>query len=497
MADVQDDWSTDSNNAINISLVVPGEGGLKTLHSFNPKMTYSIFGEAEKIFGYQGLKINLRYNACDMRPGLQIMYTKKFKTVGETSPTDLKEILEPYLPKTAFEKSIVFDAALRDASYATWRPPGQLWKTIEADGRTMEIWKGSMADLAVQQMVKRVQILVPLFIEGGTPLGLDDPEWSMERWTVFFLYQKANHPAPSISPYTFMGYSTVYRYFLYQPILPPTSLSEKKKPISHPATLDFKLPSTENITFSSLPCRSRISQFVILPPFHGGGNGSRFYNSIFEFYSQERQTIEITVEDPNVDFDDLRDINDLLHLRTLPQFTSLRINTNATPRAKGPVPRDIIDLDALEKLRTKVKIAPRQFYRVMEMQLLSAIPLGIRQSMIEERIKLQGPELVAKKKEYHLWQLFVKKRLYRHNKDTLMQLDRTERIDKLEEALGSVEADFARLLREVDKRSGKKVAESNVNGASTNGSGTAKRSSPDEAAETSEEPVTKRVKFAE
>jgi histone acetyltransferase 1 len=63
-------------------------------------MTYSIFGEEETIFGYQGLKINLRYNACDMRPGLQIVYTKKFKTVGETSPTDVKEVLEPYLPKS-------------------------------------------------------------------------------------------------------------------------------------------------------------------------------------------------------------------------------------------------------------------------------------------------------------------------------------------------------------------------------------------------------------
>ena len=63
-------------------------------------MTYSIFGDEERIFGYQGLKINLRYNACDMRPGLQISYKKKFKAVGETHPTDLKEVLEPYLPKS-------------------------------------------------------------------------------------------------------------------------------------------------------------------------------------------------------------------------------------------------------------------------------------------------------------------------------------------------------------------------------------------------------------
>ena len=396
----------------------------------------------------------------------------------------------------AFDKSAIFDAAIRDASYASWKPPGELWKTIETGRRTLEIWKGSLADLAVQQMVKRVQILIPLFIEGGTLIDLDEPEWSLERWTVFFLYEKTAQTTPTISLYTFMGYSTVYRYFFYQPISPPTSLSGEKGPINYPANLDFQLPTTEKITFSSLPCRSRISQFVILPPFQGGGNGSKFYNSIFEFYSKEGQTIEITVEDPNVDFDDLRDINDISYLRTLPQFTSFKINTKTTPRSKGPVPRDIIDLDALEKFRKKVKIAPRQFYRVVEMQLLSHIPLGIRQSMIEERPKIKGAELAVKEKEYHLWQLFVKKRLYRHNKDTLIQLDRTERIDKLEEALGSVEADFARLLRAVDKRSGAKVVENNGNGVSTNGSGATKRSSPDDVAEASDGPIAKKVKFA-
>jgi histone acetyltransferase 1 len=91
-----------------MSLVTPGVGGPRTLHTFNPKMTYSIFGDEETIFGYQGLKINLRYNACDMRPGLQIIYSKKFKTVGETAAADLKAILEQYIPKsTAFLHSCI------------------------------------------------------------------------------------------------------------------------------------------------------------------------------------------------------------------------------------------------------------------------------------------------------------------------------------------------------------------------------------------------------
>jgi histone acetyltransferase 1 len=345
-------------------------------------------------------------------------------------------------------------------------------------------------------MVKRIQILVPLFIEGGTLIELEDPQWSLERWTIFFLYQKKTADVdPNVSPYTFMGYSTVYRYFLYQPMTPPSSPPAKKQRIEYPATFDFKLPIPD-VTFSSLPCRSRISQFVILPPFQSGGNGSRFYNAIFDFYSKEPQTIEITVEDPNVDFDDLRDINDLTYLRTAPDFTALRINTKATPRPKGPVPRDIMDLDNLEKIRIKNKIAPRQFYRVVEMQLLSLIPTGIRQSLIEERPKISGAELKAKQLEYHLWQLFVKKRLYKHNKDMLMQLDRAERIDKLDETLGAVEADYARLLRAADKRVGGKLAENSGNGVSMNGSGTAKRASPDEAAEDDEQPSTKKVKFA-
>ena len=333
-------------------------------------------------------------------------------------------------------------------------------------------------------MVKRIQILVPFFIEGGTFIELKDPEWSLERWTVFFLYQKKTiEYAPEVSPYVFMGYSTIYRYFYYQTVTSPTSPAKKQR-IQHEATSDFQLPTSE-ISFSTLPCRSRISQFVILPSFQGGGNGSRFYNAIFDFYYQQPQTIEITVEDPNEAFDDLRDINDLTRLRKVPEFTALRINTSVIPRAKGPVPNNIVDPTSLDNIRHKMKIAPRQFARVVEMQLLSLIPSSVRQSLLLERPKATLPDLKAIQHEYHLWQLFVKKRLYRHNKDTLIQLDRTERIDKLEQALGGVEADYARLLRDSDRRQ-------NGNGASSSG----KRGSPDDEDMEDDEPAAKKVKFA-
>ncbi len=224
-------------------------------------------------------------------------------------------------------------------------------------------------------MLKRIQILVPLFIEGGTFIELEDPEWSLERWTVFFLYQKdtsLSAATPPASPYVFMGYSTVYRYFYYQPSKEDKSTKNE----------EFDLPPEKEIEFSSLPCRSRISQFIILPPFQGEGNGARFYNAIFDFYLQQPQTIEITVEDPNEAFDDLRDLNDLARLRALPEFSKIHINSDATPRAKGPVPRDILDPEALEQIRHKMKISPRQFNRVVEMHLLAGIPEYIRQALL-------------------------------------------------------------------------------------------------------------------
>lgn len=339
--------------------------------------------------------------------------------------------------------------------------------------------------MAVQQIVKRIQILVPFFIEGGTFIELKDPEWSLERWTVFFLYQKRSGVESGVSPYLFIGYSTVYRYFYYQSPSNPTSGALKKQQGS---AVDFRLPVSD-YSFSSLPCRSRISQFIILPPFHGGGHGSRLYNAIFDYYLQEPQTLEITLEDPNEAFDDLRDVNDLARLRTLPDYVALRINANAAPQAHGPVPKDIVDEVKLERIRKRMKIAPRQFYRVTEMQLLSSIPTSLRLSVLPETSISKQSEDKEKERQYDLWQLWVKKRLYKHNKDSLTQLEASERKEKLDEALGAVELDYDRLLRALDHR---------TKGKASNGSGDplGKRTTPDDQMGNGE-PLAKRAKFGE
>lgn len=377
----------------------------------------------------------------------------------------------------------MFESAITETDYGSFQPPGELWQTIQADGKTYEIWKGNLADLAVQQVVKRIQILVSFYIEGGTFIQLEEPEWSLERWTVFFLYEKSPESLPKRSPYTFMGYSTTYRYFYFTALPSPPSSAEKKQLISRPANLDFQLPLPE-VSLSDLQSRTRISQFIILEPFHKGGNGSRLYNSIFDFYLKDKNTVEITVEDPNEAFDDMRDLNDLTRLRKAEEFAALRLNTDTVIRPKGVIPRDLVNYPELEKLRARFKIAPRQFARLVEMQLLSLIPLGVRQTPFAVQPQGSAADIKAKGHEY-LWQLYTKQRLYRHNKDALMQLDRAERIEKLEEALGSVESDYARLLLALEKREGNNTAASN-----------GKRSSPADEAVAEGEPASKKIKFA-
>ncbi|KFY15478.1 hypothetical protein V492_01963 [Pseudogymnoascus sp. VKM F-4246] len=474
MASSPDDWSTQSNDALHISLVRPENGTSKTISTFHPKFTYPIFGDEESIFGYQGLKIHLRYNASDMRPGVLITYNKRFKAVGDVEPTDLKGALEDFLPENAFQKPAAFDAAINDPNLAGFTPPGKLLQTHEEDEVAYEIWYGNSADPAVQQLLRRLQILVTLFIEGGT--AINDEEWASGRWTVFFMYKKTPATDEPVSQYTFMGYCTVYQYYPLIPKLPLPAPGTQRKAISLPVNSDASIPFPDQ-SLSDLPIRSRLSQFIVLSPFQGGGHGARFYSAVFSHLHSDQQTVEITIEDPNEAFDDLRDLNDLIYLRKLPDFQSLKINTNASVRRKGRVPSDeIIEKAALEKLRKKVKIAPRQFQRLVEMQLLSTIPTSIRKSLMLEPRSANTAESKVRQHEYRLWCLLVKQRLYKHNKDSLIQLERGERIEKLEEAAGNVESDYARLLRKLDKDKGSaakkemlEVPEASGSGVSTPG----------------------------
>lgn len=287
-----------------------------------------------------------------------------------------------------------------------------------------------------------------LFIEGGTPIATESTEEReadlLDRWTIFFLYNK--RPAaqkPGKFTYVFAGYSTVYRFFVYRPA-----------PAGSQSIGDLELP-LQALSFLELPCRSRISQFIIIEPFQHQGNGQRLYSTIYDTLLKDPSTFEITVEDPNEAFDVLRDRADLTFLRKQSEFNYIKINTDVTLPTKGRLPNNIIDRKGLEALRLKFKIAPRQFSRLTEMHLMSKLPDGVRTDIADE-VQGKGKKTASKADEhvYRLWKLIVKSRINAQNKEQLATLEPSERIQALQETLGSVELEYALLLSMIGQKKG-------------------------------------------
>jgi histone acetyltransferase 1 len=460
--------STSANDAVTISLCAATKDGPKPFKSFPPQFTYSIFGDDEQIFGYKGLKVNLRYRAHDMRPHLAVTYIRKFDTVGDTEATDVKEVLRKHLPPVAFSTDADFVDSSKLAK-AEWTPPGTLHKTIEDATGTYEIWKGTLDDPAVKQLVNRVQIMIPMYIEGGTYIGAPDSLEDDDRWTVFFLFKKEMADPTNLSPYVFVGYSTIYRFFY---------LTRRQQPTPSPAPgerEDIDLPLNGNFDLTKLPCRSRLSQFLVLPAFQGQGNGARLYKTIFEYYQNHAETKELTVEDPNEAFDLLRDLCDLEYVSRLPGFEDLHLDATYQKPKTGTIPNTIVEPARLETLRTQTKIAPRQFARVVEMYLMSKLPSSVRPRLPTSTTPRPRPTS-ADKHLLELWELFVKIRLYIRNKDTLGQLEKEERTEKIEETLSSVEFEYADILSRFEGRKGKN-GEAPAEGLTANG----KRKADDES----------------
>ena len=68
-----------------------------------------------------------------------------------------------------------------------WKPPGILVSSYTRDDDIFEVWRSSLLDAKCNDIFSAAQILVPLFIEGGTYQDLHDHPWTMERWKVFLL----------------------------------------------------------------------------------------------------------------------------------------------------------------------------------------------------------------------------------------------------------------------------------------------------------------------
>ncbi|KAI7907161.1 acyl-CoA N-acyltransferase [Cokeromyces recurvatus] len=329
--------------------------------SFQPEFTYPIFGDHETAFGYKNLLLKIKYTSGSLRPFVEITYSSQYSSPSSSSSInepvaadDLLKTLDPYLPQhylTNYNNFI--DAVIDD--YTAFKPLGekiQEYSQENNDGSVeyFEIYKSNFSNEKFREYHSRMQLFVLLFIEGSSYIEDDDDKW--EIYTTF-KREKINDSYA----YHFVGY--------------------------------------------------------FLPPYKKKGHGSKLYQTIYQLFRSRKEICEITVEDPNEEFSDMRDKNDIRYLAEHNAFKDIQ---------KAPIADE-----KLNELCEQFKLTKRQTQRCLEMYLLSKLD------------KLN-------KEEYKAYRLQVKKRLFAFNYDILRDVEDEERKLKLHETYLGVEEDYYRLL---------------------------------------------------
>ena len=111
------------------------------------------------------------------------------------------------------------------------------------------------------------------------------------------------------------GYATAYIYHFHQ--------ITKGSPTTDDAAFYNTVFNASSNT-GPTNCRLRLSQFVILPPFQRAGHGGKFYDIIFKNARADPAVQEISIEDPSVAFEDLRDRRDLIFLESNDVFKGIK-----------------------------------------------------------------------------------------------------------------------------------------------------------------------------
>ncbi|EIW85488.1 acyl-CoA N-acyltransferase [Coniophora puteana RWD-64-598 SS2] len=444
---MSEDWTTDSNTALHLSLVRGSKDASvlapnESYTDFHPTFTYPIYGEDEKIYGYKDLVIDLRFTSGSLAYFLSVRHSGKLTASNVDDP---EATLQDFIPECEKDEKVFSYQVEKDA--ASFRPYGkciyEYTRNIGGSEVEFEVYHATFATPGFKEYHQRMQLFILLYIEAGS--YIDDEE---DGWEFVVLYEKRKRTSssgPGDVAYHFVGYSSLYNFYCYP----------------------------EQV-------RMRLSQFVILPPFQRKGHGSELYASIRKYVLADPTIAELTVEDPAEAFEDLRDVCDLRELtadarfmdeafspaplvtsETAPadEFAPLAEGESAPADASGKAPRQRtkvrpapagvpasmaasgsvglkgkgkgkgrmgppVDKAWAEKWRKDLKIAGRQFNRLVEMLILRQLEPA------DERA----------------YRLHVKERLYRFNFEQLAQIEKQERLEKLEETYQSVKEDYMRIL---------------------------------------------------
>ncbi|KAJ3276517.1 histone acetyltransferase 1 [Terramyces sp. JEL0728] len=156
------------------------------------------------------------------------------------------------------------------------------------------------------------------------------------------------------------------------------------------------------------------NQFLILPPHQGQGHGKTLYKYLYETFSSNPSVVDITVEDPNDSFQDMRDKQDV---QMLLEHEALK---DVTPKSFAR--------NDLKGLMKQFHLCERQAIRCVEILFLKRVDRWDARQVKQYRI-------------------FVKKRLYKKNKEVLEGMEFGDRLNALEQTYDKIEQDYREIIK--------------------------------------------------
>ncbi|XP_015175660.1 PREDICTED: histone acetyltransferase type B catalytic subunit [Polistes dominula] len=396
----------DSNECLEFKLIRNVDDLEDDKTSFKPEMSHQVFGDSETIFGYQDLKVKLYYSAGSLETYLGMTYSEKVNKLTYDVEADevLPKIACKLAPKIHSNLDTFVESLKKDK---TFRPYGELIYSFSVNdrgnARQFEIYKADMSCKGFKEYHERLQTFVLWYIDAANFIDIDD-----DQWDYFNMFEKYKTVSGN-TQYGTIGFATVYQYYAYP-----------------------------NHT------RPRIAQVLILPLFQNLGLGTHLLRGIYTQYISKSNVKDITVEDPSIDFQRIRDYVDAINCHKLPSFSRKNLLQGFSK-------------NMVTEAREQYKINKKQTRRVYEILRLLITDTSNEQEYRDYRLIVKKRLNVPYKRE----QNDVKKlelALKSLNKRSNIALPPTEqRIKILDKLYGILEEDYKKVVKRLEEEAGLRI----------------------------------------
>ncbi|KAM6549027.1 hypothetical protein CsatB_020703 [Cannabis sativa] len=301
----------------------------------------SFFGEDGKIYGYEGLKINIWVSSISFHAYADITFESK--SDGGKGITDLKtdlqnifaativeskeEFLQTFSTQRNFIGSIVSGGQVLQRKTSNGHVASSDSNSVAASN--VEVVRMVIGDTEAGPLYGQLIPLVFLLVDGSSPIDVTDPCWEL----YLLIENKVDHQGEEHS--LLLGFAAAYRFYHY----PGSS-------------------------------RLRISQIMVLPPYQHKGYG-RYLLEVLYGVAVSEDVFDLTIEEP---LDYLQHVRTCIDVQRLLTFEPIQqaVNEAASHLKQGKlskktqIPRLMPPRSAIEDVQKSLKINKKQFLQCWE-----------------------------------------------------------------------------------------------------------------------------------